>query len=454
MEKNNSKNIEHVKKVYIKTFGCQMNEYDSEKMVEVLKKENYSITNHSIEADLIILNTCSIREKAENKVYSELGRLRKLKSYNPNLKIGVGGCVAQQEKTSILRRSTSVDFVFGTDNLFDLPEIIKKITSGQKICQTKRHPRQKIRNFIPDYTFKKTKSFGIKSFLAITKGCNNNCSFCVVPSTRGGEVSREPENIIAEAKNLISSGSKEICLLGQNVNSYNAKDTNFVELLKNLDSLKNMERLRFISPHPKDFNNDLADAFVNLKSLCEHMHLPLQSGSNRILNRMRRWYTMETFYEKVNLLRDRIPTATLSTDLIVGFPGETDEEFEMTMEAVRKVRFDSIFSFKYSPRPGTQAIKYTEQISENIKSQRLKKLIETQEKIILEKNNILIGSVQEILIERENNNLEKTLSGRTRGNHMVNIENCDANVGELVQVKIIGTNKNSLIAKPLSNNVF
>jgi len=336
MKNNNSENIEHLKKVYIQTFGCQMNEYDSEKMIEVLRPENYSITNHPIEADLIILNTCSIREKAENKVYSELGRLRKLKSFNPNLKIGVGGCVAQQKGNSILKRSDNVDFVFGTDNLFDLPEILKKIHSGQKICLTTRHPRQKVRNFIPDYTFKKTKSFGIKSFLAITKGCNNNCSFCVVPSTRGGEVSREPENIISEAKNLISTGSKEICLLGQNVNSYNAKNTNFVELLKNLDKLKNLERLRFISPHPKDFHKDLADAFVYLSSLCEHLHLPLQSGSNRILNKMRRFYTIENFYEKVDLLRDRVPMATISTDLIVGFPGETDEEFEMTMDAVKK----------------------------------------------------------------------------------------------------------------------
>ena len=450
MKKNNKNNLDNLKKVYIQTFGCQMNEYDSEKMIEVLKPENYSITNHPTEADLIILNTCSIREKAENKVYSELGRLRKLKSFNPNLKIGVGGCVAQQERSSILKRSNNVDFVFGTDNLFDLPEILKNIQSGQKICQTKRHPRQKVRNFIPKHTFRNTKSFGVKSFLAITKGCNNNCSFCVVPSTRGGEVSREPENIISEAKKLISTGSKEICLLGQNVNSYNAKDTNFVGLLKNLDKLKNLERLRFISPHPKDFHKDLADAFLDLTSLCEHMHLPLQSGSNRILKKMRRQYTIDDFYEKVDLLRDRVPIAALSTDLIVGFPGETDEEFEMTMDAVQKIRFDSIYSFKYSPRPGTQASKLPEQISEKIKSQRLRLLLETQEKIIMEKNYALIGSSQEILIENKNNLIEKTASGRSRGNHLVTIFNCDTEVGELIQVRITGTKKKSLTAEPLS----
>lgn len=286
--------------------------------------------------------------------------------------------------------------------------------------------------------------------MAITKGCNNNCSFCVVPSTRGGEVSREPENIFEEAKNLISSGSKEICLLGQNVNSYNAKDTNFVELLKNLDSINNLERLRFISPHPKDFNKDLADAFVNLKSLCEHMHLPLQSGSNRILQKMRRLYTIETFFEKVDLLRDRVPSVTLSTDLIVGFPGETDEEFEMTIEAIRKVRFDFIYSFKYSQRPGTRATKYPEQISEEIKSQRLKKLLETQEMIVLEKNKVLKGSIQEVLIEKNNKIEYKTMSGRSRGNHMVNIHNCNSDVGEIIKVRISDTNKNSLSAETLS----
>ncbi len=440
---------EKMKRVFIKTYGCQMNEYDSEKMIGVLAPNGYKITNQHQDADLIILNTCSIREKAENKVFSELGRIKKLKSLNPNLKIGVGGCVAQQEGASILSRSNSVDFVFGTDNLFELPEILKKISSGQKICQTKRHPRQKVRNFIPHNTFRNSRSFGVKSFLAITKGCNNNCSFCVVPNTRGGEVSREPENIIAEAKKLISSGTKEICLLGQNVNSYFANNVNFVELLKNLDKLEGLERLRFISPHPKDFQKDLANAFVDLKSLCEHMHLPLQSGSNRILNRMRRFYTIETFLEKVNLLRKRLPSATISTDLIVGFPGETDKEFQMTIEAVQEIRFDSIYSFKYSPRPGTRAAKYPEQIPENIRSSRLKKLLDIQEKILLEKNNSLVGTNQEILIEKKNNINENTAFGRSRGNHMVAIKDCKSEIGELLKVEIIGTNNNSLKAKPI-----
>ena len=452
MMKEHSQYAETAKKVHIQTFGCQMNEYDTDKMLEVLKHENYSQTNCQDEADLIILNTCSIREKAENKVYSELGRLRKLKSKNPDLKIGVGGCVAQQEGKAILRRAKNVDFVFGTDNLFELPEMLSKVAEGQKISRTERHARQKVRNFIPDYTFQQSKNFGVKAQIAITKGCNNHCSFCVVPFTRGVEVSREPEHIIAEAQQLVAAGTREICLLGQNVNSYKANGTDFVELLRRLDELEKLERLRFISPHPKDFHAELADAFVTLPSLCEQMHLPLQSGSDRILRRMRRWYTMGTFYEKVALLRDRLPQATLSTDLIVGFPGETEEEFEMTMEAVRNVRFDLIYSFKYSARPGTRATEYPEHLAENVKSERLKRLLETQEKIVREKNKALTGSLQEVLIEGKHHRKENTATGRTRGYHPVSIKDCRTKAGELLPVRITGANPNSLIAEALSTS--
>jgi len=266
------------------------------------------------------------------------------------------------------------------------------------------------------------------------------------------EVSREPEHIIAEAQRLVAAGTREICLLGQNVNSYKANGTDFVELLRRLDGLEKLERLRFISPHPKDFHAELADAFVTLPSLCEQMHLPLQSGSDRILRRMRRWYTMETFYEKVALLRDRLPQATLSTDLIVGFPGETEEEFEMTMEAVRNVRFDLIYSFKYSARPGTRAAEYPEHLAENVKSERLKRLLETQEKIVREKNEALTGSLQEVLIEGKHHRKENTATGRTRGYHSVSIKDCKTKAGELLAVRITGANPNSLIGEALSTS--
>ncbi len=448
--KSCSQNTVNGKKVFIQTYGCQMNEYDTDKMFEVLRHENYFHTDSQEDADLIILNTCSIREKAEHKVYSELGRLRDLKTANPKLKIGVGGCVAQQEGEAILRRDSNVDFVFGTDNLFELPRILRKVHKGEKITKTQRYDRQKVRNFIPEYTYQKLQHSGIKSHLTITKGCNNYCSFCVVPVTRGLEVSRKPDQIFAEAERLISTGTREICLLGQNVNSYKANGVDFVELLQRLDKLEGLQRLRFTSPHPKDFHEKLADAIVSLPSLCEQLHLPLQSGSDRILHRMRRWYTMETYYQKVAMLRERLPTATLSTDLIVGFPGETDKEFEMTIEAVRKIRFDLIYSFKYSPRPSTRAANYSGHLSESAKSERLKILLEIQEKIVREKFQALVGTEQEVLIEGNHHRKANTTAGRTRGNHPVSIKNSTKNAGDLMTVLITKANQNSLEAVPSS----
>jgi len=438
------------KKVFIQTYGCQMNEYDTDKMFEVLRQENYFHTDSQEDADLIILNTCSIREKAEHKVYSELGRLRDLKTANPELKIGVGGCVAQQEGEAILRRDSNVDFVFGTDNLFELPKMLRKVHKGENITKTERYDRQKVRNFIPEYTYQKLQHSGIKAHLTIIKGCNNYCSFCVVPVTRGLEVSREPDQIIAEAERLVSTGTREICLLGQNVNSYNANGVDFVELLQRLDKLDGLQRLRFTSPHPKDFHEKLADTIASLPSLCEQLHLPLQSGSDRILRRMRRWYTMETYYQKVSMLRERLPDATLSTDLIVGFPGETDEEFEKTIEAVRKIRFDLIYSFKYSPRPGTRAADYPGHLCESVKSERLKILLETQGKIVREKFQALVGTDQEVLIEGNHHRKANTVAGRTRGNHPVFIKNATKKAGDLMSVLITKANQNSLEAVPLS----
>ena len=258
-----------IRKVHIQTWGCQMNEYDTDKMLEVLRHENYSQTDCQDDADLIILNTCSIREKAENKVYSELGRLRHLKSANPDLKIGVGGCVAQQEGKSILNRAKNVDFVFGTDNLFELPEMLKMVGKGQNFSRTERHSRQKVRNFIPDYTFRQAQNFGVKAHLAITKGCNNHCSFCVVPFTRGVEVSREPEHIIAEAKRLISAGTKEICLLGQNVNSYRTPEGQFPELLKAVASIEGVKRIRYTSPHPQDIDDALLEELTKIDEILD-----------------------------------------------------------------------------------------------------------------------------------------------------------------------------------------
>ena len=438
------------RKVHIATFGCQMNEYDSDKMLEILNQENYQYTDEAREADLILLNTCSVRDKAEQKVYSLLGRLRKLKRTNPKLKIGVGGCVAQQEGQQILARERSVDLVFGTDNLFELPELLAEVAQGERIARTNRvAPRQKVRNFNPEEV-SLSKGANLKAHLAITKGCNNFCSFCIVPVTRGLEVSREPANILQEARNLVAQGVREICLLGQNVNSYKADGVNFVELLRRMDKIEGLQRIRFTSPHPKDFREELAEGFAELPSLCEQLHLPLQSGSDRVLRRMRRWYTLEKYLEKVALYRRYVPQGTLSTDMIVGFPGETEEDFERTLQAIQTVHYDQIFAFKYSPRPDTPAAEYSGQLPEEVKIERLRRLLELQEPIVKAKNKALIGSSQEVLVEGPYLKDPNRLNGRSRGYHSVAIANCVAEPGKLVPVRITGAKTYLLEAEPLS----
>ena len=438
------------RKVHIQTWGCQMNEYDSDKMLEVLRRENYEFTEQLDDADLILLNTCSVRDKAEQKVYSFLGSLRELKQQRPHLKVGVGGCVAQQEGREILRRADTVDLVFGTDNLYDLPDLLAEVEGGQRLVQTERiQARQKVRNFVPGYAFEPSQP-GLKAHLAITKGCNNFCSFCIVPITRGLEVSREPADIVAEAQRLVASGTKEICLLGQNVNSYKANGVSFVNLLTELDQLEGLERLRFTSPHPKDFQEELADAFVSLPSLCEQLHLPLQSGSSALLRRMRRWYTLEKYRDKVELYRSRVPEGTLSTDLIVGFPGETEADFEATLSAVREFRFDLIYAFKYSPRPGTPAAEYDGQLPEDVKRERLRVLLEEQDRISRERNEALIGTTQELLIEGPHPRHPHSLTGRTRGNHAVSVAHRHASVGDLLPVRITAARTYALEAEALS----
>jgi tRNA-2-methylthio-N6-dimethylallyladenosine synthase len=438
----------HRRKVHIQTWGCQMNEYDSDKILEVLHRENYEFTPQPEEADLILLNTCSVRDKAEQKVYSFLGGLRELKKIKPHLQVGVGGCVAQQEGKQILKRSDAVDVVFGTDNLFDLPELLAEASSGRRVVRTERvAQRQKVRNFVPGYTFEKAQP-GLKAHLAITKGCNNFCSFCIVPITRGLEVSREPEDILNEARQLVQSGTREVCLLGQNVNSYKANGVGFVELLQRLDEIEGLERVRFTSPHPKDFQEELSALFGQLRTLCEQLHLPLQSGSDELLRKMRRWYTVDRYRDKVQLYRERVPEGTLSTDLIVGFPGESEADFEATLEAVREFRFDLIYAFKYSPRPGTPAADYPGHLPEEVKRERLKALLEVQEQISHERNQALIGSTQELLVEGRHPRRPEAWNGRTRGNHAVAVE-AQTQIGELLPVRITEARTYALEAEPL-----
>ena len=438
------------KKVFIQTFGCQMNEYDSRKMLEQLQAENFIQTPHAHQADVILVNTCAIREKSEHKMYSLLGRLSAVKRKKPGVLIGVGGCVAQQKGGEILARARQVDLVFGTDNLFELPDMLARAAGGERVVQTQWHSRaRKVANFIPDFPAVGGDFPGVKASIAITKGCNNYCAFCVVPYTRGREVSREPDNIVAEARALVERGVREITLLGQNVNSYRTKEAGFVDLLRRLDAIPGLERIRYTSPHPKDFNAALAAAHGELPKLCEHLHLPVQSGSDGILKAMRRHHTAADYLEKIALVRSRVPDIALSTDLIVGFPGETEADFQQTLELVRTVGFDHIFSFKFSPRQDTPATKFDGQLPEAVKADRLARLHAVHENIQQEKTRALVGSRQEILLEGPHPRLKGAIVGRTRGNRSALVIGGEAKPGDLVRVEIIAARKFALVGREI-----
>ena len=442
------------KKVFLQTFGCQMNVYDSGKILEQLHTLDYIPTENPAQADLILINTCAIREKSEHKVYSLLGRLGEIKNTNPGLKIGVGGCVAQQRGGEILQRAGRVDLVFGTDNIFELPELLARAGNGERPVRTEWHSRKKkIDNFIPDLPEVSLPVSPVRSSLVITKGCNNFCTFCVVPYTRGREVSREPENIVAEATRLVRRGTKEITLLGQNVNSYKAGDVKFVDLLYQLHEVEGLERIRYTSPHPKDFAESLAEAHRDLPKLCEHLHLPFQSGSDRILKAMRRNHKIADYLNKMEMVKRTVPGIALSSDIIVGFPGETDEDFQRTLEVIGKVRFDHIYAFKFSPRSDTPAAEYDGQVSESSKTDRLARVLALHEEQLREINGAMVGSRQQILLEGPHPRDAGAMTGRTRGNKSTTVVDCRRQPGETIDVEIVATRKYSLVGREAGHGV-
>ena len=427
-------------KAYIRTYGCQMNEHDSFRMKDVLAQAGYSITETPADATLILVNTCSVRHNPENKVYSLLGTLRDRKLEDPEVIIGVGGCVAQQEGAHILSRERAVDLVFGPDNLFRLPELIAQVKAGKRVCETAWMPRDgKIQNFIPEEYVERGHVDGIKAYVAITKGCNNMCTFCIVPTTRGREVSREPENILREVHSLVAKGAKEIWLLGQNVNSYRAgKDYRFYQLLDAVSQVPGLERIRFTSPHPKDWNNDLSDLMAARKTICNHLHLPFQAGSDRILQIMRRNHRLEDYLEKVRYLQRVVPGVELTTDLIVGFPSESDDDFEQTLHCLREVRFSQLFPFKYSPRPGTDAASMPDDVPRDVKEERLARVIALQDAISESKQQELVGTKQEVLIDGAHTRLRNVMNGRTQGYRPISIPSHTLEVGDVVDVCVTG----------------
>ncbi|MFP4173275.1 MAG: tRNA (N6-isopentenyl adenosine(37)-C2)-methylthiotransferase MiaB [Candidatus Hydrogenedentota bacterium] len=442
-------------KAFIQTFGCQMNEHDSGRMKEVLEAEGYALTERKEEASLILLNTCSVRENPENKVYSHLGQLRPLKKVNPELVIGVGGCVAQQEGEAILKREKAVDMVFGPDNYMRLPEMLERVRNGERVLMTKWMPRdKKIQNFIPEEWVERGHVEGCKAYIAITKGCDNFCTFCVVPFTRGREVSREPENILREARDLVNRGAREIWLLGQNVNSYQAGDWDFYALLDAVSRIEDLPRIRFTSPHPNDWNDRLSDLMAARPNICNHLHLPFQAGSDRLLHLMNRQHNVDEFLAKVRYMRSINPELELTTDLIVGFPTETEEDFEGALRVLEEAEFSQIFPFKYSPRPKTKAAKHlADDVPRKVKEDRLARVIALQERINAQRIERYAGTVQEVLIDGANPKRRDAMNGRTDGHRPVTVMDGSLEIGDLVLVRITGANGHWLSGEPVEQAV-
>nr|WP_050497286.1 tRNA (N6-isopentenyl adenosine(37)-C2)-methylthiotransferase MiaB [Clostridium botulinum] len=426
-----------------------MNEEDSEKLSGMLKKEGYIRTEERENADVIIFNTCCVRENAELKVYGNLGILKGLKSKNPNLIIAVTGCMMQQKgmAETIKKKFPFVDIIIGTHNLHNFPnylnEVKKKDTSVLKI-------QEKENSIIENMPIDRKNS--MKAFVTIMYGCNNFCTYCIVPYVRGRERSRTPENIEAEIKKLISEDYKEITLLGQNVNSY-GKDlepnVTFAELLKRVNNIEGLERVRFMTSHPKDLTDDVIEAIAKCDKLCEQIHLPVQSGSSEILKKMNRHYDREKYLDVVSKIKKLIPNVALSTDIIVGFPGETEKDFEKTLSLVKEVEYDSAFTFLYSIRKGTPAAKFEDQVPEDVKHKRFNRLVEVLNEISAKKNKAYEGKIEEVLVEGTSKNDENKLMGRTRTGKLVNFIGDKDSIGELVNVKIIKANSFSLTGEEI-----
>ncbi len=437
-----------MKKLFLQTFGCQMNQYDSERIARVMGRMDYALTDCVENADLILLNTCSVRDKAEQKVYSALGRFREIKQRRTEVIIGVGGCVAQQEGEALLKRVPHLDLVFGTHNIHKLPEIIEQVQTLENRPVETAFYRDPSYMEDPEGT---TEVQGSKAYVTIMQGCNKVCSFCIVPHVRGREVSRPSEKILREVESLADRGVVEVMLLGQNVNSYGKMtpgELSFAELLGRVNAIDGIERIRFTTSHPQDLSPDLIEAFAELDKLCEHLHLPVQSGSDGVLSRMRRGYTRAEYLDRIERLRARRREVALSTDIIVGFPGETEDEFGGTLELLEQVGYDEIYSFTYSARPQTVSAKlFDDDIRDETKRDRLSRVQSLQREISLRKNRERIGGIEEILVEGRSKLKNGQIMGRTRSNRIVNAFGPESLTGALVAARITGATATSLIGE-------
>lgn len=419
-----------------------MNMHDSEKMAGILLNEGYTLTDALQDADLIVFNTCSIRQKAEQKFRSELGRTKSLKKGKPFLRIAVAGCIAQQQGRGIIKNNPQVDYVFGPQNLQRLGDIIQK---DESVALTEDNPE------ISDSNLPALRKDDIRAWVSIMYGCNNFCSYCVVPYTRGREKSRPARSIYEEIRKLASAGFKEVTLLGQNVNSYKS-EIGFGVLLKQIDAIEGIERIRFVTSHPRDLSEELVKCIKELPKVCEHIHLPLQSGSSRILKIMNRGYTYEDYMRKADKLIKEIPGIAITTDIITGFPSETGDDHASTIMALRAVEFDGIFAFKFSSRPGTKAAVMDEKVSDSVKSQRLAEILKLQDEITFKKNKVLEGTIQEVLIEGASKADKGKITGRTRTNKIVNFSGNKVSPGQIVGVSIVKAMRHSLEGRLISKD--
>lgn len=431
----------------ISTYGCQMNEEDSEKLSGMLKSQGYERTENKEEASIIIFNTCCVRENAENKVFGNLGQLKQLKKKNPNLVIAICGCMMQQVGMAdkVLKTFPYVDIIFGTHNAHKFPEYLHRVLQEGVQVKEILNKEEGIVEGLPI-----DRKSDVKAFVTIMYGCNNFCTYCIVPYVRGRERSRKSEDIIKEIEELVSQGYKEITLLGQNVNSYGKgleEDIDFAGLLRKVNEVKGLERVRFMTSHPKDLSDDVIMAIKECDKLCEQVHLPVQSGSSRILKEMNRHYDREYYLDLVKKIKSEIPDVTLTTDIIIGFPGETEEDFLDTLSLCEEVGYDSAFTFIYSRRNHTTADKMENQIPDDIKHDRFNRLVEAINKKVVIKNKEYEGKVVEVLVEGPSKNDETKLTGRTRNGKLVNFAGDEKLVGELVNLKIVRAQPFSLIGE-------
>ncbi|MCF7797388.1 MAG: tRNA (N6-isopentenyl adenosine(37)-C2)-methylthiotransferase MiaB [Lentisphaeria bacterium] len=421
------------KKYFIETYGCQMNVYDSELVAGILEKEAYQRADSVEVADIIFLNTCSVREHAEDKVHARLGVLKEQKEKNPDTIIGVLGCMAQNLRDDLLVKKPYVDVILGPDSYRRLPELLKTHSGPMDhVVDTKLSRMEVYEGLFP------ARREGVGAWVSIMRGCDKFCTFCIVPFTRGRERSRTVESIVNEVQQIAADGFKEVTLLGQNVNSYRSDSANFPELLEAVSEIPGIERIRYTSPHPQDIDDALIKVHRNNPKVCNHIHFPLQAGSDRVLERMNRTYTKQHFIDLAEKMRQMIPGLALSTDIIAGFPGETEADFQETLDVMHAVKFDSAFTFKYSARPGTKAAEFEDSVPEEVKQNRLERLIDIQRQHTLERNRGHVGETQLVLVEKDSRKSTRQHMGRTRNNKIVVFDKGSEQVGDLVNVKITG----------------